>query len=103
MRVKKPKKPEKSARENEILRVKKTKNRQKKAFTPTFSYHAQKKKHWPGVGLENSRGHGVLRYPGGLSKSRYGQWGSGEIPDPKAEFCENIIFLHPKRRILEVF
>ena len=36
MRVKKPKKPEKSARENEILRVKKTKIRQKKAFTPTF-------------------------------------------------------------------
>ena len=36
MRVKKPKKPEKSARENEILRVKKTKNWQKKAFTPTF-------------------------------------------------------------------
>ena len=41
MRVKKPKKPEKSARENDILRVKKTKNWQKKAFTPkkkTLSY-----------------------------------------------------------------
>ena len=43
MRVKKPKKPEKSARENEILRVKKTKNWQKKAFTPTFFFTPKKK------------------------------------------------------------
>ena len=43
MRVKKPKKPEKSARENEILRVKKTKNGQKKAFTPTFFFTPKKK------------------------------------------------------------
>ena len=43
MRVKKPKKPEKSARENEILPVKKTKNWQKKAFTPTFFFTPKKK------------------------------------------------------------
>ena len=43
MRVKKPKKPEKSGRENEILRVKKTKNWQKKAFTPTFFFTPKKK------------------------------------------------------------
>ena len=43
MRVKKPKKREKSARENEILPVKKTKNWQKKAFTPTFFFTPKKK------------------------------------------------------------
>ena len=41
--MKKPKKPEKSARENEILPVKKTKNWQKKAFTPTFFFTPKKK------------------------------------------------------------
>ena len=43
LRVKKPKKPEKSARENEILPVKKTKNCQKKAFMPTFFFTPKKK------------------------------------------------------------
>ena len=49
LRVKKPKKPEKSARENEILPVKKTKNWQKKAFTPTF-FFTPKKKTLPALG-----------------------------------------------------
>ena len=43
--VKKVKKPEKHARENLILPVKKTKNREKKAFTPTFFFTPKKKKH----------------------------------------------------------
>ena len=45
-RVKKVKKPEKNGREKQILPVKKTKNRQKKSFTPTFFFTPKKKKHW---------------------------------------------------------
>ena len=42
-RVKKVKKPEKNGREKQILPVKKTKNRQKKSFTPTFFFTPKKK------------------------------------------------------------
>ena len=43
LRVKKPKKPEKSARENEILPVKKNEKLAKKGFHAHLFFHAQKK------------------------------------------------------------
>ena len=44
--VRKVKKAEKSGREKQILPVKIFEKMPKNGFTPTFEFHAQKKKHW---------------------------------------------------------
>ena len=51
--MKKVKKTEKHTRENLILHVKKTKNRKKKAFTPTFIFTPKKKTLLLGVNLKS--------------------------------------------------